>query len=170
MGYDGSVGGEVFMRPLRVYLETSVFNFVFADDAPDKREDTLALFQEIEQGKYVAFTSVYAIAELQRAPEPKYGKMIDFIKRHTIIYLPASEETEHLAETYVAEGIIPARYLNDALHIAAATVNDMDLLISYNFKHIVKLKTVTLAEVVNLREGYRRIGIFSPTEVIENVE
>jgi hypothetical protein len=60
--------------------------------------------------------------------------------------------------------------LTDALHIAAATVHDLDIIVSYNFRHIVKRKTVTMIEVVNLREGYKRIGIFSPTEVIENDE
>ncbi len=66
------------------------------------------------------------------------------------------------------EGTIPRKYAADALHIAAATVHDIDLIVSYNFKHIVKLKTVTMTEIVNLREGYKKIGIFSPTEVIEN--
>jgi hypothetical protein len=158
------------IRKLKVYLETSIFNFVFADDAPDKQEDTLALFREIVEGKYAAFTSEYVIMELQKAPEPKRGDMLSLIKKHGIEYLPGNEETEYLAGMYVREGIVPAKYSTDALHIAAATVNDMDLIVSYNFKHIVKLKTATLTEVVNLREGYRKIGIFSPTEVIENVD
>ncbi len=157
-------------RKPKAYIETSIFNFPFADDAPDKREDTLALFREIEQEKYTAFTSEYVIAELQKASEPKRGEMLNLIKKYNISYLPVSEEAQNLANIYIAEGIIPMKYLTDALHIAVATVNDMDLIISYNFKHIVKLKTVTLTEVVNLREGYRKLGIFSPTEVIENVD
>ncbi len=96
--------------------------------------------------------------------------MLSLIKKYGIAYLPVSEEAQNLANIYIAEGIIPTKYVTDALHVAAATVNDMDLIISYNFRHIVKLKTVTLTEVVNLREGYRKIGIFSPTEVIENVD
>ncbi len=155
-------------RKPKVYIETSVFNFVFADDALDRREDVIALFREIEQGRYSAFTSEYAIAELQKAPEPKRGDMLGLIKKYAIAYLPASEEIQNLAAMYIAEGIIPRKYVTDALHIASATVNDMDLIVSYNFKHIVKLKTITLTEVVNLREGYRKIGIFSPTEVIED--
>lgn len=155
-------------RTPKMYIETSVFNFVFADDAPEKTDDTLALFREITLGKYDAFTSEYVVSELEDAQEPKRGNMLDLIGKYGIEYIPASEEAQHLAKLYVAEGIIPAKYLTDALHIAIATVNDMDLIVSYNFKHIVKRKTVTLAEVVNLQEGYKRIGIFSPTEVIEN--
>ncbi len=155
-------------RKPKVYIETSIFNFVFADDAPDKREDTLALFREFKEGKYIPFTSEYVIMELQKAPEPKRGDMLGLIQEYGISYLPASGEAESLADAYVAEGIMSAKYATDALHIAAATVHEMDLIVSYNFKHIVKLKTVTLTEAVNLREGYRKIRIFSPTEVIDN--
>ncbi len=158
------------MRIAKAYLETSVFNFVFADDAPEKRQDTLALFDEIRQGKYKPYTSDYVLGELLQAPEPKQSDMIALIERYDMIVIPASPEIRQLAEAYVAEGIIPQRHVTDALHIAAATVNDIDVIVSYNFKHIVKLKTVTMTEIVNLREGYRRIGIFSPTEVIDNGE
>ncbi len=156
------------MRVPKAYIETSVFNFVFADDAPDKRQDTLALFGEIRLGKYKAYTSDYVLGELQQAPEPKQSDMLALIQRHDMVILPASDEARQLAELYVEERIIPQKHMTDALHIAAATINDIDLIVSYNFKHIVKLKTVAMTEIVNLREGYRRIGIFSPTEVIDN--
>jgi hypothetical protein len=75
-----------------------------------------------------------------------------------------------LADIYVTEGIIPQKYRTDALHIAIATVMDLDFVVSFNFKHIVKRKTIMMSSVVNMREGYKQIGIFSPTEVIENDE
>ncbi len=156
------------MRKPKVYIETSVFNFVFADDAPDKRDDTLAFFEEIRQGRFAPYTSAYVLEELELAPEPKRGDMYSLITRYDISILTGSGEAEKLARAYVEEGIIPPKYATDARHIAIATVNDLDLIASYNFKHIVKLKTVTMTEVVNLREGYKRIGIFSPTEIIDN--
>jgi predicted nucleic acid-binding protein len=158
------------MRVPKIYLETSVFNFVFADDAPDKRQDALKLFEEIEQGKYAPYTSDYVVGELLDADEPKQSDMLALIPKYNIITLLADDEIKRLAGIYVAEGIIPEKYDTDALHIAATTVNDLDFIVSYNFKHIVKMKTITLTEVVNLRERYKRIGIYSPTEVIEDVE
>lgn len=155
------------MRQPKVYIETSVFNFVFADDAPDKRDDTLALFEEIRQGKYAPYTSTYVLQELQRAPEPKRSDMVELLGKHGIVILPAGDEAQILAGKYVAEGIVPQKYLTDALHIAVASVNDLDFIVSYNFKHIVKMKTITMTEAVNLKEGYKRIGIYSPTEVID---
>ncbi len=155
------------MRIPKIYLETSIFNFYFADDAPDKREDTLRLFEEIRQGKYDPYTSDFVLQELQAAPEPKQTNMIDLISAYNVAVLPDTVETQRLAEIYVAEGIIPAKYATDAVHIAATTVNNLDFIVSYNFKHIVKVKTIVMTESVNLREHYKRIGIYSPTEVVE---
>ena len=155
------------MRIPRIYLETSVFNFVFADDAPDKKADTLKLFEEIKQGKYQAFTSNYVIDELDRTQEPKRSNMNNLIKRYDIKVLLGNAETERLADIYVAEKIIPAKYADDALHIATASVLGLDVIVSWNFKHIVKLKTIRMTESINLKEGYRRILINSPTEVID---
>ncbi|MDR0916860.1 MAG: hypothetical protein LBN02_06685 [Oscillospiraceae bacterium] len=160
----------ITVRIPKVYLETSVFNFVFADNDPEKQRDTLALFSEIAQGKYEPYTSDYVFGELVRAQEPKQSKMLHLISEYGIVTLPSSDEVKRLAALYVLEGIIPAKYDTDALHIAATTVNDIDFIVSYNFQHIVKRKTVTMTEVVNIREGYRRIGIYSPTEVIDYVE
>ncbi len=155
------------MRIPKVYLETTVFNFCFADDAPEKRTETLALFNEIRQEKLEPYTSDYVLRELLLAPEPKRGWMTRLLEEYGMIVMEASQEAERLADIYVEAGIVPLKYRTDALHIAIATVNDLDFIVSLNFKHIVKRKTLAIAESVNLREGYKRIGIFSPAEVIE---
>jgi N12 class adenine-specific DNA methylase len=76
-------------------------------------------------------------------------------------------EAQRLADMYIAKGIIPQKYVTDALHIATATVQKFDFVVSYNLGHIVKLKTIIGAGFVNLREGYKQIGLTTPTEVIE---
>jgi len=158
------------MRVPKVYLETSVFNFYFAEDAPDKKKDTVKLFEEIKAGLYAPYTSDYVFVELRRAAEPKQSQMIALTEQYGVTLLEPSIEADRLAQIYVDEGIIPAKHFVDAAHIATATIHDLDFIVSYNFQHIVKRKTVTMTESVNLREGYKRIGIFSPTEVIESDE
>ncbi|MDR1053137.1 MAG: hypothetical protein LBL39_03085 [Planctomycetaceae bacterium] len=158
------------MKPLKIYLETTIFNFKFADDAPDKKQDTTKLFDEIAQEKYIPYTSDYVLQELLKAEEPKKTQMVNLIKQYKMRFLETNETAEILADKYVAEGIIPIKYRTDGIHIAIATINDLDIIVSYNFQHIVKLKTIIGTESVNLREGYKRIGIYSPTEVIENEE
>ena len=96
--------------------------------------------------------------------------MLELISKYGIALLSSNEEIQRLADIYISEGIIPIKYRDDANHIAATTVYDLDFIVSYNFQHIVKMKTITMVESVNLRERYKRIGIYSPTEVIEYVE
>jgi len=155
------------MKVPKFYLETSVFNFVFADDAPDKKADTLKLFQEIKEGKYQPYTSAYVTEELDLAPSEKREKMYQLIADYNIRILQKTEEAKQLAGIYVKEKIIPEKYETDALHISVATVNELDFIVSWNFKHIVKRKTVIMTEAVNIKYDYKKIGIYSPTEVIE---
>jgi hypothetical protein len=158
------------MRIPKVYLDTSVFNSVYADDAPDRKEDTLKLLEEIEEGKYKPHTSDYLLQELKCAADPKEDLKIELINRYRMTILKKSDEAEHLAGLYVAEGVIPARYLTEVIHLALTVVSGLDFMVSFNFKHIVKRKIMTMTEEINIREGYKRIGIHSPTEVIESDE
>ena len=156
------------MKTPKVYLETTVFNYVFADDSPKEKSHTLKLFEEIRAGLYEPYTSGFVLDELAAAPEPKRSEMIALVKAYGVKVLPANNEAARLASLYIAEGIIPEKNIVDASHIAMTTVNNLDFIVSLNFRHIVRRKTIMLTEVVNLREGYHRIGLFSPTEVIEH--
>ena len=127
-------------------------------------------FEEIASGKYEPYTSEIVVGELYRDSEPKRSLMLELISKYGIALLSSNEEIQRLADIYISEGIIPIKYRDDANHIAATTVYDLDFIVSYNFQHIVKMKTITMVESVNLRERYKRIGIYSPTEVIEYVE
>ena len=155
------------MRTLRIYLETTMFNYYF-DTEREAHTDTVKLFEEIKAGKYQAFTSVYAIRELRDAPPDKMKKMLALVDEYGITTLDFSTEAEQLAEIYVREKIIPSKYGTDSVHIAVATINDLDMILSLNFKHIVRKKTIELTELINIREGYHRIGIYTPMEVVEH--
>ena len=76
---------------------------------------------------------------------------------------------QELSRKYIAQGIIPEKYEDDAFHIAIASVNDIDVILSWNFEHIVKLKTKRETVAINLLMGYKEIDIYSPLEVVENV-
>ena len=159
------------LRIQKVYLETTIFNFPFVDDAPQYKSDTLKLFAEIKAGKYKAFTSEYVMQELEKTKDTKkLEQMKALITDFEITVLPVSEEIENLATAYVSGSIIPERYDMDALHIAVATVAGMDLIVSLNFKNIVKHKTIVQTEIINAREGYKRVFIHTPAEVIDHEE
>jgi len=143
-----------------------MFNYYF-DKEREAHADTVKLFEEIKAGKYQAFTSMYAVEELQEAPEERAQKMLDLITEFDITVLDSSEEADRLAATYQEQGIIPRRSTEDAQHIAVASVNDLDMIISLNFRHIVRKKTVTMTGLVNITNGYKSIEIHSPMEVVE---
>jgi predicted nucleic acid-binding protein len=151
----------------KIYLETTMFNFPFVDDAPQYKADTLNLFAEIKAGKYKPYTSEYVVMELKAASDPLRDARLRLIEEYGIEVIPACDTAERLAESYIEAGIIPSAYSTDALHIASATVKGLDFIVSLNFKHIVKRKTIEASELINFREGYKRIGIYAPAEVIE---
>ena len=157
------------MRTPRVYLETTLFNFYFADDAPEKRQDTITLFEEIKEGKYEPYTSFAVVDELKKtSSDVKRENMLALISEYDVGIIQDDAEADLLADLYVSEGIIPMKYRDDALHIAVASIAEMHIILSWNFQHIVKLKTRNMVNVINIREGYRTIEICSPKEVIEN--
>jgi len=77
-----------------------------------------------------------------------------------------NEEARKLAEYYIKEGIVSEKYLVDAQHIAIATVYKVDVLVSWNFKHIVNLQKIKQYNAINLKYGYTLLEIRSPREVI----
>jgi hypothetical protein len=154
------------LRP-KLYLETTIFNFYYYGKEQKKQQDTIKLFDYIAEGRYLAYTSDYAVKELVKGSKEKYDKMYSLIKKYDILVLPTSNEIDRLAGIYIKMGIIPADYPNDAKHLAATTVNRLDFCVSCNMGHIMKQKAMIGTGFVNLREGYPHIGITSPQEVIE---
>ena len=155
------------MTKKKIYLETTLFNYYF-DENRDAHADTVRLFEECEAGKFEPYTSIYVIHELEDAPSEKRDKMMDLIRKYNIIVLEASSEADNLARRYIAEGALPQGSLTDASHISSATVNNLDMIISLNFRHIVKEKTVKLTSAINILAGYNVMEINSPMEVIDD--
>ncbi len=158
------------MRTPKIYLETTIFNYNFADDTPEKKLENLKLFEDIKNSIFEPYTSTIAVDELLKASEPKRENMMKLISQYNITVLPATEEISELAQEYVNSGIIPEKYIDDARHIACATIYNLDIIVSWNFKHIVKRKTKIMTEQVNLIQGYKNIEIYSPAEVTSDDE
>jgi hypothetical protein len=156
------------MRTPKIYLETTLFNFYFDEDRGFAHEATLVLFKEIAAGKYEAFTSTYVTDELENASDEKQAKMMGLITQYDITVLAPSDEAVRVAEIYISAGIIPPKYRTDGLHIAITTVNDLDMIISMNFQHIVRRKTKIIIGDINKLNGYHSIDIASPMEVVDN--
>jgi len=151
----------------KIYLETTLFNYYFDTDR-DAHADTVRLFKAIAAGEYEAYTSDTVVNELLEAPEKKRDAMVALIEEYGIEILHFKEDAEKLTDTYTAEGIVPLKYRTDGIHIALATVNNLDFIVSLNFRHIVNVRTIERAHAANILRGYRPIKIVSPMEMIEH--
>ena len=154
-------------KKLKLYIETTLFNYFFDEDR-DAHADTVRLFKEIKAGKYEAYTSIAVTDELNNAPSPKKEAMLALIKEYTIVVFDVTDEARNLTDEYIAQGIIPSKYRTDGTHIAAATVNDMDAVVSLNFQHIVKVKVQKMSNAVNILKSYRHIKITEPREMLND--
>ena len=149
---------------MKIYLETSVINFLFAEDAPEKMKITEEFFNVIDD--YEVFISDIVLLEIEQATEQKKELLLNVIKKFKMKALESSEQIENLAEIYVNEGIIPKKYINDALHIAIATKYKMDAIISWNLTHIVKFKTKLQVKKTNEKLNEKDVIICTPEEMV----
>jgi hypothetical protein len=104
------------------------------------------------------------IRELEAATDTLREDRLRQVSKYAVEVIPASDEARGLATAYIEAGIIPPAYGTDGFHIVAATVGGLDFIVSLNFRHIVKRKTIEETELINYREGYKHIGIYTPAE------
>ncbi|MCF6156865.1 MAG: PIN domain-containing protein [Candidatus Brocadia sp.] len=155
------------MKKIACYLDTTIFNFVFAEGDAERKDITAKFFNNLPSIAEGIYISEEVIREISRAPEPRKSQLEDLVRKTNPLLLDIDLETEELAERYIKEGIIPEKYRSDALHIAVTVINGIDVIVSWNFEHIVKLKTRIMVGGVNKLLGYHEIEICSPEEVVE---
>jgi hypothetical protein len=147
---------------MKVYVDTSVIGGCFDEEF---EEWSNFLFQEFLYGKKVMVLSDLTLQELELA-KFKVREKVKEIPQNQISNIFMSYEVINLAEKYIEEGALTIKSYNDALHISLATLNNADVLASWNFKHIVNLDRIKLYNSINLRLGYKIIEIRSPREIL----
>lgn len=158
------------MKRFSIYLDTSVISHLQANDVPDKMATTLKLWSEIQNGNYKVYISGIVLSEIDECPEPKKTILNEYMERIEYEEILLNEEILSLAQKYIDEGIIPVKYRDDALHISSASVYNSNAIVSWNFKHMVKLKTIIGVNGINKFMGYNEIEILSPDSIIAEEE
>jgi hypothetical protein len=149
-------------RPLRVYADTSVFGGCFDEEF---KAESLLFFEDVRRGRFLLVVSSVTLDELELAPDYVKQVLADLLRDNVEIVFPASDAND-LRDAYLAAEVVGPASRNDAAHIAAATVFNVDLVVSWNFKHIVHFEKIGGYEGVNSLRGYRSPRIFSPREVV----
>ena len=155
------------MKKLKIYLDTSVISHLDASDVPDKQEDTRRLWEAVQAGEYEVFISPVVVDELMGCKEPKLTVLFNWLQTIQYTELQESDEVLELAEQYSKAGILPPKSVRDRRHIAYACVDNCDMIIAWNFKHMVNYTTISGVKGVNALAGYKEMPIYSPTMLIE---
>ena len=152
-------------RPIRVYADTSVFGGVFDKEFMNPSR---MFFDQVKSGKFRLVTSAVVEKEIALGPLNVQSLFLEQIK--TAEKCPVSDEGIALRNAYIKAGIVDVKSIDDALHVALATISGCGLIVSWNFKHIVNFQKIPLYNSVNGKRGYHAISIYSPLEVIESEE
>lgn len=159
------------MPPLRLYLDTSVINFLFADDAPEKRDVTIRLFQLIrEGGRFEAFSSSVAVEEVQQTRDAdKRAALLSVFDANPIVLIDRvslEPAVSRLANAYLYGRVLPEKSREDALHVAIATLFGCNRLVSWNFRHLANKDRQKLFSTVNRRLGHEHTPHLLTPEVL----
>ena len=149
------------MKTPRLYVDTSVIGGVFDEEFAD---DSQRLFDAVRAGRAVVLVSETTERELQPAPA-RVQEVLLSLPTFALQRLVPAEDVSGLTAAYLEANVVSQRYRDDASHIAYATVYDADVLVSWNFRHIVNLGRIRAFNAVNMMHGYRTLEIRSPREL-----
>ncbi|MHA1784898.1 MAG: PIN domain-containing protein [Candidatus Helarchaeota archaeon] len=148
---------------MKIYLDTSVISALFDKNNPERQSLTRNFFNNLNN--FEVYISEITILEIDRVPDNNLKVEMNKISSQYSI-LSLSENIESLASLYIKNGAIPEKYSEDAYHIAIAVINEIDFLLSWNFRHIVKRKTKDIVRMVNTLNNLKQIEIMTPAELI----
>jgi|SRR5690554_3410640 len=135
---------------VRVYFDTSVFGGIYDEEF---KTETELLFEMVKSGQIICVFSELTVAELENAPKKIRRHFLELPTRF-LEKVEVSREAIQLADKYISEKVVGETSLADCRHIATATVNKVDYLISWSFKHIVNVFRIRGYNAINIKNGH----------------
>ena len=158
------------MNKLKVYLDTSVISHLMQEDVPEKMAENLKLWNMFKEGKYDVFLSTVTLQEIDNCPEPKRTELFKHLGEIDYTPIEITEDMSEVAQQLIDMGILTQKSYDDCQHIASAVIYGCDCIISWNFKHIVNIKTIRGVRAITNLKGYKPIEILNPTVLLESEE
>jgi len=155
------------MKKQKIYLDTSVISHLDAPDRPDRMADTIKLWELIKGDVYDVVLSSVDFFELAKCSEEKRAILANFLTQIKYQHIDVTDEILSTAEHFIELKVLTRKSYVDCQHIAAAIHAGCDLVVSWNFQHVVNIRTIKGAKVVTAIEGYKDILICSPNMLIE---
>lgn len=147
----------------RIYIDTSVFGGYFDKEF---EKETIPFFNKVFEKQIKVIVSEILELEIYRAPMV-IQDFFETIPANLIERVELTDEVKNLAEKYILENVVGRTSRADCQHIALATINKADVLVSWNFKHIVNLERIRGYNSINFREGYQMTEIRTPKEIFD---
>jgi predicted nucleic acid-binding protein len=158
------------MRNPKIYLDTSVVSHLAHEDTPEHKRDTLQLWERIKSGAYDVCISEIVINEISRCQPDLRDKLLKYLAEIQYEYIVISREMESFADALIEQKILTRKSYDDCTHIAAAVITNCDIIVSWNFNHMVNVKTINGVRAINLLNGYKLIDIYPPNVLISGGE
>jgi hypothetical protein len=151
------------MEKAKAYLDTTVTSAYYDERAPDRKRLTRVFWGECLPGFKPVISNI-VLSEIRDTPdEEKRRKMEELVQGIEVLVF--DEEADELSREYVRRGAFPEKYASDANHVAIAVVNRIEYFVSWNFKHIVKVRTRRVVNLINILMGYEVIEVVAPPEL-----
>ena len=151
----------------RIYLDTSVISYLDQQDAPARMAETRLAWERIKQGMYEIFISDLVLEEMSRCEEEKLARLTAFLNMISYHVVEITDKVYDLAQVIIDFDILKEKSRDDCNHIAAALIADCDLILSWNFKHLVNIDTIKGVKVIATMEGYKDLLIYPPSVLLE---
>ena len=151
------------MKRESLYFDTSVPSAYYDERAKERQGATIKFWKDALPN-YRVYISEVTVEELEETKDETLRKKFKSLIKDFKV-LKTNKKIRDLANAYIERGVFPEKYVNDALHVAAASFYDISYVVSWNFEHLVKVKTRKSVNLVNILEGYREIEIVSPQEL-----
>ncbi len=155
------------MRKLRIYLDTSVISHLEQEDVPEKMEQTRKVWEIFKTGKYEVVISDLVLAEINECKEPKKSILQEYLAQINYERVDITEEAEEIANEIIDEGILKPKSFDDCLHIASAILHDCNIIVSWNFKHMVNVDTINGVRRITFARRYNNIDIYAPYVLLD---
>ena len=159
------------IRKLKIYLDTSIISYLKQDDNPERTGLTLKFWDESKSRDDVElYISDVALTEVDQCYEEKRIFMREKLKELNFIFLEKDVNAEKLAQRIIDLGILTNKSYDDCLHIAIAIIADCNYIASWNFKHLVNVKTINGVRAITNLSGFNPIDIVTPEMLFKENE
>ena len=151
------------MKKLKVYFDTTVISYL---DQPERGElftDTHRFWEKVKAGVFDVYLSEVTTAEVNECEEPKKSILFGYLDQIEYTLIETNERTTAIAQRFIDLGILRPKSFDDCQHIAAAIVSECDIIVSWNFQHIVNHNTMMGVKAITALEGFDDVLIYTPS-------